>query len=301
MIVNRTSIAAVFTTLKATFNKAFEAAPNVWQEIAMLVPSNSGKNDYSWLGRFPKMRKWVGEKNVKALEAYNYVITNDDHEATVEVDRNDIEDDNLGIYTPMAEGAGDSAKQLPDELVIEAANGVFTNFCFDGQYMCDTDHEVAGASVSNKITAVLSHATIALALASYGAAKTALRTFKDDEGRPLNCRPTVLLVPPALEDTANALMTVDKLEDGKPNPYKGQCKVVVDGRLTSSTAWFLLDTSKPVKPFVFQERKKPVFVQQIDPSSDDVFMKKKFKFGAEARGAAGYAFWQLIVGSTGTG
>jgi len=30
-------------------------------------------------------------------------------------------------------------------------------------------------------------------------------------------------------------------------------------------------------------------------------MRKKFKFGAEARGAGGYGFWQLIYGSTGGG
>jgi phage major head subunit gpT-like protein len=30
-------------------------------------------------------------------------------------------------------------------------------------------------------------------------------------------------------------------------------------------------------------------------------MRKKFKFGAEARAAGGYGFWQLGVGSTGAG
>jgi len=70
--------------------------------------------------------------------------------------------------------------------------------------------------------------------------------------------------------------------------------------LTDDNAWFLLDTSKPVKPFIYQERKKPVFVQQVDPQADDVFMRKKFKFGAEARAAGGYGFWQLAYGSDGT-
>ncbi|MDW2865859.1 Mu-like prophage major head subunit gpT family protein, partial [Acinetobacter baumannii] len=43
------------------------------------------------------------------------------------------------------------------------------------------------------------------------------------------------------------------------------------------------------------------FVKQTDTSSDSVFMRKKFKFGSEARGAAGYGLWQMAVGSTGTG
>ena len=301
MLVNKTNLDAIFKNLLTTFNKAFDSAPSTWEKIAMRVPSATTYNDYKWLSNFPRMRKWIGEKRVKALEAYQYIIKNDDWEATVEVDRNDIEDDTLGIYEPQAKGAGFSAKQLPDEIVSDLVNGVFTLKCFDGQYMCDTDHQVAGASVSNKGVAALSIATLALAQASYGAARTAMRKFKDDEGRPLGVRPNVLLVPPALEDTAMALMNVDRLEDGKPNPYKGSAEVVVSDWLTSDTAWFLLDTTKAVKPFIYQERKKPTFVSQTDMNADDVFSRKMYKFGAEARVAGGYGFWQLIYGSTGAG
>ena len=145
----------------------------------------------------------------------------------------------------------------------------------------------------------LSADTLAAAKASYGAARTMLRSMRDEEGRPLNLNPNLLIVPPALEDTANALMTVDRLEDGKPNPYKGTAKVLVVGWLKTDTEWHLHDASKPVKAIIFQPRKKPVFVQQTDTSSDSVFMRKKFKYGAEARGAAGYGLWQMAVGSTG--
>jgi phage major head subunit gpT-like protein len=124
-----------------------------------------------------------------------------------------------------------------------------------------------------------------LAQASYGAARTAMRKFKDEEGRPLNVRPKILMVCPALEDTANALINTDRLEDGKPNPYKGTAEVLVNDYLTSDTAWFLLDTSKSVKPFIYQERKAPVFVSKTDMNSDDVFSRRQYLFGAEARAA----------------
>ncbi len=305
LIVNRESLAALFTSLKTTFNNAFAAAPSTWQKIAMKVPSTTGQTDYAWLSKFPKMRRWIGEKNVKSLEAAKYTVTNEDWEATVEVDRNDIDDDNLGIYGPQAQMAGESAKQMPDEIVYEVVNGGFTTKCYDGQYFFDTDHPVRQAdgsiaSVSNRGTKALSVATQAAAMASFGAARTAMRKFKDDEGRPLNITPNILLVPPALEDVANLLMTTDRLEDGKPNPYKGTAEVVVDGRLSSDTAWFLLDTTKPVRPVIYQERKAPVFVQQTDPQADDVFNRRKYKFGAEARAAGGYGFWQLAYGSDGT-
>lgn len=293
MLINKSNLANIFINLKTTFNKAFSEAPSVWQKIAMLVPSGSSQNDYSWLSNFPQMKKWIGDKNVKSLEAFNYSIVNDDFEATIEVDRNDIEDDQLGIYAPQAQMAGFSAKQLPDEIVMGLVNEGATNLCFDGQYFFDTDHPVDGASVSNKGAVALSVATLAAAQASYGAARTKMKQFKDDEGRPLNITPNILLVSPALEDTANTLMNNERLEDGKPNPYKGTAEVVVDARITSDTQWCLLDTTKPVKPFIYQERKKPVFVEQTDSQSDNVFNRKKFLFGAEARAAGGYGFWQL--------
>lgn len=306
MLVNKANISAIFINLRTIFNQAFSAVEPTWQKIAMKVPSTTSQEDYAWLSQFPRMKRWIGDKAVKALSAFKYSVINNDFEATVEVDRNHIEDDQIGIYKPMAQGAGHSAKQWPDEMVAEVVNGAFANPCFDGQYFCDTDHPVGDGeggtnSVSNKGTAVLSIATLALAQASYGAARIAMMQFKDDENRPLNVIPNILMVPPALMDVANALMTVDRLEDGKPNPYKGTAEVVVNTRITSATAWFLLDTSQPVKPFIFQERKAPVFVQQTDPQTADVFMRKKFKFGAEARGASGYGFWQLCFGSTGTG
>lgn len=299
MLVNKANLTAVFINLKTIFNQAFDAAPSLWQQTTMQVPSGSKENDYSWLSRFPKMRKWLGDKVIKSLEAFKYTIVNDDFEATVEVDRNDIEDDTIGIYAPQAKEAGFSSKQLPDEIDADLKNNSFTNVCFDGQYFYDTDHPVAGASVSNKGTAALSAATTAAAAASYGAARLAVMSYKDDEGRPLALIPDLLEVPPALEATARLILENDKFTDQSPNPYRGTAKLLVNPRLTSATAWFLHVTNRPLKPFIYQERKAPVFVQQTGEDSDNVFLRKKFRFGAEARAAGGYGLWQMSYGSTG--
>ena len=76
---------------------ALDSATSPGESIAkaMVVPSTGKENDYSWLSRFPKMREWIGDKVVKALAAFNYTIRNKDWEATVEVERNDIEDDQI--------------------------------------------------------------------------------------------------------------------------------------------------------------------------------------------------------------
>lgn len=305
MLVNKESLSLVFINLKTTFNKAFDAAPAQWSQTAMLVPSGSSQNNYDWLDRFPKMRKWIGDKVIRSLKANQYTVANDDWEATVNVRRNDIEDDNLGIYAPMAQDAGYSAKTLPDEIVSELKNTAFVNKCYDGQYFYDTDHPVGDGnggtvSVSNKGTAKLDSSTRAAATASYGAARTAIMTMKDDEGRALGLMPNVLEVPPALEAVARILCEAPKLDDNGPNPFKGTATVLVNPRLTNPNAWFLHCTDRPVKPFIYQQRKAPVFVQQINPEADDVFMRGEFKYGAEARAAGGYSFWQMSYGSDGS-
>ncbi|MEN3260770.1 Mu-like prophage major head subunit gpT family protein [Sodalis endosymbiont of Spalangia cameroni] len=126
-----------------------------------------------------------------------------------------------------------------------------------------------------------------------------MRQMKDEEGRPLNIMPDLLVVPPALDDVARTLITAERLDDGKANIYKGTAEVLVVPWLTSDSAWFLMDTSRPLKPLIFQQRQAPLFVAMTDINSQDVFMRKRFKFGAEARGQAGFGFWQMAYGSTG--
>lgn len=300
MLINKDTLSSLFTGLKTIFHNTLKAQSGTWQKTAMEVPSTGAGEDYAWLSRFPKLRKWVGDKVVKNLEAGKYYKANEDWETTISVKRNDIEDDRLGLYNNQAMQAGESAAELHDIIVDDLKNNAFAQTGIDGQYFYDTDHVVQGASVSNKLTVALSAATAAGAAASYGAARTAIMNFKDEEGMPLRLIPNVLEVPPALEATAKILLTAEKLGDDSPNPYKGTAELLVNPGLTSSTAWFLHVTNKAsVKPFIVQMRKAPVFVSQTGMDNDDVFMRAEYKFGAEARATGLYGYWQLSVGSTG--
>ena len=301
LLVNAASLSSIFTGLKTIFHNALKAAPGNWAKTAMEVPSTGAGEDYAWLSRFPRMRKWVGDKNIKNLEAGKYYKANEDWEATIAVKRNDIEDDRLGLYNTQSLQAGESASELRDIIVDDLKNNAFVQTGIDGQYFYDTDHQVAGTNVSNKITPALSAATLAAATASYGALRLAIMGFKDDEGMPLRLVPDTFEVPPALEAVAKILCESDKLQDQSPNPYKGTATVEVNPGLTSATAYFLHVTKKQsVKPFIVQMRKAPTFVSQTCAENDDVFNRAEFKFGAEARATGLYGYWQLSAGSTGT-
>lgn len=65
----------------------------------------------------------------------------------------------------------------------------------------------------------------------------------------------------------------------------------------SGTAWYLLDTSKPLKPLIYQEREAPAFQSLTDLSNPHTFMTHEYLFGAHCRDAVGYALWQLAIKS----
>ena len=65
----------------------------------------------------------------------------------------------------------------------------------------------------------------------------------------------------------------------------------------SGTAWYLLDTSRVMKPVILQKRKNYNFVSMDKETDENVFMRKEFIYGVDARLNAGYGLWQLAYAS----
>ena len=146
MIVNRQSLDDLRVGFKTTFQNQLQQSTSLYSRIATLVPSTNKSEDYGWLGKVPNVREWFGERVVQNLGEASYAIRNRSFELTVGVDRDDIEDDNLGIYTPMFAMLGESVAAWPDSLVWPLLNAGFATNCYDGQYFFDTDHPVLDAS-----------------------------------------------------------------------------------------------------------------------------------------------------------
>lgn len=65
----------------------------------------------------------------------------------------------------------------------------------------------------------------------------------------------------------------------------------------SGPGWFLIDARRPLKPIIFQKRKPVQFVSKNKVDDDNVFFDKQLIWGADARYAVGYGFWQVAFGS----
>lgn len=142
MIINSASLAA----LRAGFNTAFQGglgqAPSMYARVSTEVRSTQIEQRYGWLGKMPNVREWIGARAVQNLAAHDYSIREKPFELTVGVNRDDIETDNLGIYTPMFTSMGESAAAWPEQLVWSLLKNGFTTPCYDGQNFFDTDHPV---------------------------------------------------------------------------------------------------------------------------------------------------------------
>ncbi len=218
-------LAAIFQSFSFVFNDALKGVTPEYTAIAMDVPSAASAENYGWLGQFPRMREWVGDRVIGALNAYGYQIVNKTYETTISVKREQIEDDVYGLFRPMFAEMGRSVSLFPDELCFPLLSNGFTNLCYDGQPFFSASHPVLDAN--------------------------------------------------------DALTTVSNVSTGAGSP------------------WFLLDTTRAIKPIIWQKRRPFEFVSKTsEQQSDLVFTRNEFVYGVDGRANAGYGLWQLAYGST---
>jgi phage major head subunit gpT-like protein len=280
--------------LLTNFFEGYNSVETHWQEVATKVPSTARSENYAWIGSIPRLRKMRGERIPKKLLEHTYTITNEEYEASIEVNHADIKDDQTGQYGIQAKSIGESAKAFPDELVFETLlPGGFTSLCYDGQYFFDTDHPIGetGATQSNKLT-------VALDATNFQTARTMLRKMKDDFGRPtMNRNMDLLIVVPAdLEATAETIFEALVNSNGSTNTLKGKARILVADWLADTNNWYLLNVAGIIKPFVVQEREFIPF-EALEEGSESNFMRKKNYYGTYWRGNAGYGLYQKAVGS----
>ena len=293
MIVNRGNLQTLGRGFSAAFRQGFGSA-DVDTLPAMDVRSTAREEEYGWLGQWPGLREWVGERVLRGIVQHGYTVRNRKFESTVEVKRDDLEDDRFGVYGPMFNELGRAAAAHPGEIIYAALEKGFEAPCYDGQYFFDTDHPVGGESVSNhgggagtpwflldlsrvikpvifqrrrdyeiemmadprdervfnrdmlrygvsaRVNAgyglwQLAYGSKAdLTAANYAKARAAVLKMKGDEGRPLGCRPTHLVVPPDLEGKALEILNAEHDRGGATNVWRGTAKAHVTPWLTAA-------------------------------------------------------------------
>lgn len=311
MELTTTNLDAMFTGYSAAFAAAYQSA-KPWHTSLAMTPSYGDVETVvnGWLDQIPQIRQWIGPRHINNVATRGRSMTALPFEGTIALDKYKIQDDQFGLYTPAVQMLAQRAAMWPSLLL---AKKIIENpICFDGKSFFADDHPVdIDAGTGGPLGVYDNNLALALTAANFGTARTAMRQFKDRSGEPMGVNPSLLVVPPSLEDTANRLMTSDYLASfligstvagnvaAEPNIYKGACQILVVPQLeVAPTTWYLVDNSMPIKPFLFWERQAPEMVFLNKPTDPNVFFSRQFLFGVESRGVCDVTLPFLALKST---
>lgn len=291
--------------LRVAINQLFQGArtktPSVYQQFASRTTAATKTVSFPSHAATRKLRRWDGERKVVNGKAYDYRVTAEKFELTMGIPVEEIEDDNIGAYNHLVMDMGEQTALWPDDLVFEALLAGETELAFDGLAFFSNSHALKSGSTIDNL-----HTSTALTKDNVAAIIELMMGYVGEDGRSLRVKPNLLVVPPALQEEGLAIVGANILAQvfgsntaaaGITNTMQGRLQLAVYPELGASaggsdTTWYLMDTTRSVKPLVFVERSAPEMTFKNAASDDNVFWDDEVVFGVRARGAAGYGpFW----------
>jgi phage major head subunit gpT-like protein len=277
----------------------------------MQVQSKSNQTRHAWLKQLPAMRKWVGDRRVNNLSSQTLNIVNAKYENTVELTREEFEDDQYGLYIPLFGIMGRQAIATKDRMLSDAIlAGTSATWGGDDVVIFTSSARTYGDNTINN--------TQSTAFDSLGAALTAAiklqQSYLGHNGQPMMVRSKVLLHGPNLYDTVHKAVknsfsalatggTTTHVGGDIANPNKDIVELVmseyfVDGYVdldgtTHSHAgkkYALIGEAMGVRAgLIYQSRLEPELQDQrarFDSAADVVFLTDKLQWGVRMRGTA---------------
>lgn len=300
MLITSANLNALRLDFERRFGEAYGATEPWWPKIATEIPSGAKSNIYGWTAQTTLMREWVGPRVAQNLSEHSYTLINKSYEATIELDRDEIEDENLGLFTRVTiPQLAQAAKKHTDQLIktMLQSNAFAGPTGFDGVSLFNDAHptyDSAGTTYDNLF------AGTALSAANFNTVWSTMASYTGEDGQPLGIEPNLLIVPPQLKRTALEILNASLVANaagtaGVENVLKGWADVLVIPELANApTRWYLLDVSKPIRPLLYQNRRADQFVSRDNPQDPKVFDQKKFTYGVDNRKNVGVTLPFLI-------
>jgi phage major head subunit gpT-like protein len=289
-----------------------DALGSSWASLlGVKMPSNQETETYKFLGQFPVMREWIGNRQAKGLPPYEYTLRNKLYEATIEVDKNDFKFDKSGQIQMKMADAGRRAAQHWESLITTLIETLSTGY--DGVNFFATTHTLGGDSGTMKndlaaaevpaldVTTAASPTKDEMVEAILGVIAH-LYTYKDNAGEPANgdAKQFAVMVPTNLMKSAKAAERELLNASGGENTARSQdfgFTTIVNPRLTSTTKFYVFRTDAAFKPFLLQDVDGPQ-IDFLGEGSEVAFLQHKYLFGIEATRSAGYGQWMHAARAT---
>lgn len=220
-------------TVGRVLRDAYQAAPSGIRRLGRQTTARDFRAvNKIMLGEAPLLEKLNEHGEIKAgtmaeaREAYKV----ETWARKIGITRQVLVNDDLGAFADLARRMGQAAAETEARILVtllEAGSGNGPTLS-DGKTLFHADHgNKAGTG------AAISDATLS-------AARLALRIQKGIEDRTIRATPRNLLVPPALETTAEKwLASIAPATAADVNPFSGSLSLVVEPRLSSATRWYV--------------------------------------------------------------
>ncbi len=295
MDINRANMQALFTGYNRIFLDAFQSyVDTTYAQFVGEVNAGTSQIDMPMLEQLTGMREWVDAREIKNLKSDKLTIKARFFEDTVAVKREDVEDDQYGLYNSLFQTMAQNAANLPNDITNELLAAAASAKWMDGAAFFGTTRKYGKETINNKGTSALTYD-------SFNTAYDAMRAYKGHGGKSLGVKPNLLLHGPSLRTTVADVIkapiravTVGDAAVTMPNPNANLVTPIeVDG-ITNSD-WFLLDARKPFKPIIMFMRKRPNRLIRLDREEDEnVFMNRQFIYGTDGRAEVAFAMPHLI-------
>ena len=287
--------------LRSEFFNRFKATPTHFQDLATRMTSTSDSETYRWLGTVPKMREWGTGRLAQGLRTESYSVENLKYEATIEVDRDEIADDQTGQIRArigeLAQRAATHKDFLISQLLIDGETA--GNNSYDGVSFFNAAH-VSGSSgsQSNLLTydaASVDDPTVDEFKGALTQAISQMIAFKDDQGDPMPVGTSglVCVVPPTMFFSALEAINASIISNTS-NVLEGAARVISFPWLSDASKWYLLKTDGVIRAMIFQDR-EPIEFNALTADSEEGFKREKFLYGVRARYRMAYGYWQFAI------
>lgn len=205
------------------------------------------------------------------------------------------EDEQYNVMNKKPAALGRAARRTAENSAAGVFNNAFSTSYLggDGKPLTSISHPRSdgGTAQSNA-----SASGITLTETNLDTGRLAMRAQLDDKGMKIEAQSNVLVVGPALEKTAHIIVDSNLRSDSADNDlnfYKGKLKIVVWDWITSSTAWFLMDSRQHELNWFW--RIKPEFKQDTAFDTGMALYKTRTRF------SNGWSDWRGVWGSKGDG
>lgn len=280
-------------------------------DVAQLINSDQGSENYAWLSQVPAMREWIGGRNAKGFTGNGITVANKHFEATISVPVKWMRRDKTGQVQVRINELSDRAQAHWATLLSTLLINGESTACYDGQYFFDDDHsEGDSGTQSNDLSITLA----GLPVSNHGSttapsvgemrecilrAVQAIIGFKDEQGEPMNenAMKFVVMCPTTLMNTAQAAISLPMVDSGESNvipqnPFF-QIMVAPNARLNASwtSKFAVINTDAGTSALIRQQETEVDLKVQAEGSQWE-FEHDEHLYGVDTWRNAAYGRWQ---------